>query len=380
MNVKLPQEVLTDITMHISLPVEVKTKERGELLQLEPFPTVILEDSAKLASLTQIRMQIEYFLSPLDQFLECLVFFHLHQGGLFFQYVRFYLKKFEEQALSPRTSEFYSFSPSNQNVHILAKVPASVAHAVEEAVTLIDKLVNGSATYSDITRDESMDFSKRDVELDFGPLRQFAEISKKVTGNQNCLDGVKDLLNLHAIAKKILIISKVCETYELRGCTSDDDFVSILDIARNMQDRQYRRTITLQDASSKLRLIKEKLCVSSGHKEFLDLFPVVLHSIPFHCFAMEKGFGEGVKFFRQQYTLVSAQLQHEDYDHTVLSNLAGAFKFIEPFFNKEQSFGELMDRVSMLTNVSNGIQQLETVNSNIELIKIWFQKAEVSFE
>lgn len=382
-NVVLPQEVLADISKYVSLPTESTKKVRSEAIQLETVPTVELEDSTKLAMLTQLESEIQQFLSPLDGFLECLVFFHLYECNLFFQYIHFYFTKFEEeQALSPRMRE--SFSPvsvSNLDMSASKTVSAGIAHAVRMAVLLIDKLMDGSATYFEITLDESLEFSDRDIEVEFGPLKVFAETSGKPNVKPTCLNGVKDLLELQHIAKKILTISEVCELYELVECMRDKDFVSVLHLACSMQDRLYRMNITLQTASSTLRLVKEKLCVSpSGNKKFLNLFSVVQHSIPFHRFAMEKGFGGGDQVFREQYRLVSAQLQHEEYDHTVLSNLAGAFKFIEPFLDKHQNFGELMEKVSMLTNVSNGIQQLETVNNNIELIKIWFQKADVSFE
>ena len=233
----LPQEILTNISMHVFLPEEVKTKAKGEVMQLQPAPTVDLEDSAKLASLMQLKQEIEHFLSPLDEFLDCLVFFHMHKSNLFFQYVNFHLKKFkEEQSLSPRMSEFHPVYPSNRDMLVSAKVvPVSVAHAVKEAVFLIDKLLEGSATYFEITLDESLYFSDRDIELEFGPLKWFAEISGKTTPKQNCLNGVKDFLGLQSIAEKILIISAVCEMYELQGCTSDTDFVSILRLHHRTQ-------------------------------------------------------------------------------------------------------------------------------------------------
>ena len=384
LNVTLPSEISAEISRYVSLPNEVVRKVKNEAIQLQPIPTIQLGDDATLALLMQLKLEIEHFLSPLDEYLEYLVFFHLHEGNLFFKYVKFYFKKIgDRQAFSPRGSEFFSpVSVNNQDMLLSAKmVSADVVQAIKMAVDLIGKLLEGSATYSEITLEESLEFIDRDIELEFGPLKQFAEVSMKPIANQNCLNGVKDLLDLQDIAKKILTISKVCDVYELQGCTNDKDFVTILGIARNMQDKEYKMNITLHDASSKLHLVRGKLRVSSlGNKEFLDLFSVVQHSIPFYHFAMEKGFGKGEKVFRQQYTLVSAQLQHEEYDYTVLGNLAGAFKFIEPFFDKQQSFGELMDKLCMLTNVTNGIQQLQTVNDNIELIKIWFQKAEVSFE
>ena len=80
--------------------------------------------------------------------------------------------------------------------------------------------------------------------------------------------------------------------------------------------------------------------------------------------------------FQQQYQLITAQLQHDEYDETVLNHLYAAFKIIEPFMDTHQSFQQLMSKVTSL-DVTNGLKQLQTVNTNINLIQLWFSRAEV---
>ena len=88
---------------------------------------------------------------------------------------------------------------------------------------------------------------------------------------------------------------------------------------------------------------------------------------------------EGQAMFQQQYQLITAQLQHEEYNETVLNHLYAAFKIIEPFMDTHQNFQQLMSKVTRL-DVTNGVKQLQTVNSNITLIQLWFSRAEVSGE
>ena len=84
----------------------------------------------------------------------------------------------------------------------------------------------------------------------------------------------------------------------------------------------------------------------------------------------------GQAIFLQQYQLITAQLQHEEYDEQVLNHLFAAFKVISPFMDAKKSFTELMREVTAL-NAVNGLKQLETVNTNITLIRLWFSRAEV---
>ena len=86
---------------------------------------------------------------------------------------------------------------------------------------------------------------------------------------------------------------------------------------------------------------------------------------------------KGQAMFQQQYQLITAQLQHEEYNETVLNHLYAAFKFISPFMDTHQNFQQLMSQVTNL-DVTNEMKQLQTVNTNITLIQLWFSRAEVS--
>ena len=123
--------------------------------------------------------------------------------------------------------------------------------------------------------------------------------------------------------------------------------------------------------------------------EYLAIFSKVADSAEFYQFICEKGFtGEnGQARFHQQYQLITAQLQHEEYDEAVLNVLYAAYKLILPFTVKTQSFHSLLVSVKQLLTAASPVGsaktthdylvQIETVNRNINLIQLWFSRAEV---
>lgn len=75
--------------------------------------------------------------------------------------------------------------------------------------------------------------------------------------------------------------------------------------------------------------------------------------------------------------LITTQLQHVDYNEVVLNHLIGAYEYIFPFTNQDQTLQSLMKSVHLL-DATKGCKQIKTVNCNIDLIKIWFSSQPVS--
>ena len=128
--------------------------------------------------------------------------------------------------------------------------------------------------------------------------------------------------------------------------------------------------------------------VGTHDYEYLAIFSKIADSAEFYQFICEKGFtGEnGEARFHQQYQLITAQLQHEEYDEAVLNLLYAAYKLILPFTVKTHAFHSLLTSVKQLLTASPGdtaktthdcLIQIETVNRNITLIQLWFARAEV---
>ena len=174
-------------------------------------------------------------------------------------------------------------------------------------------------------------------------------------------------------------IRNVCEQYQLQGCLQDLQLVELCRLVESLSSEESRAKLTLLEASTKMKRMKHLLCQASPSS--LELFTAVGDSTAFYQFVRDKQFvGEkGQAAFRQQYQLITAQLQHEEYNETVLNHLYAAFKLISPFMDTHQSFYQLMSQVTRL-DVTSGLKQLETVNTNITLIRLWFSRAEVRGE
>ena len=188
------------------------------------------------------------------------------------------------------------------------------------------------------------------------------------------------MLELPQYASHIQVIHRICEQYQLKGCLDDPQLVELCQLAEYLNLEGNHAKMTPVEASQKTDTIKVGLCLSSGASPHcLELFTAVGDSTAFYQFVRDKQFvGEkGQAVFQQQYQLITAQLQHEEYNETVLNHLYAAFKFISPFMDTHQNFQQLMSQVTNL-DVTNEMKQLQTVNTNITLIQLWFSRAEVS--
>ena len=179
----------------------------------------------------------------------------------------------------------------------------------------------------------------------------------------------------------------MCEQYHLKGCLQDEELKEVQSLVDDMKLECNRFKLTPNEASERMRRIKVLLCIDQGENDAkaakkraacLEVFPIVANSAEFYQFIRDKQFyGEkGQSTFRQQYQLVTAQLQHEEYEEPVLNHLLAAFNILTPFMNNRQSFKTLMTNVTGLDTIF-GMKQLETVNTNINLIQLWFSRAEV---
>ena len=188
------------------------------------------------------------------------------------------------------------------------------------------------------------------------------------------------MLKLFQYIHHIRIIQSVCEQYQLQGCLKDPKLAKLLCQVEKLDLEENRAKLTPLNASEMMEEVEKILYPESkASPHCLELFTSVRDSAGFYQFVREKRFvgKEGQAMFWQQYQLITAQLQHDEYDETVLNHLYAAFKLIQPFMDTNQNFQELMLQVLSL-DITKGLKQLQTVNTNITTIKMWFSRAEVS--
>ena len=226
---------------------------------------------------------------------------------------------------------------------------------------------------------------KFDAEKEFRILCDFSEFGEEC--NDEGKEGIKHMLELVEYSPQISKIPDVCSQYQLVNCLHDPGLKELEEIIGKVNTPEYRDTMTGKTATDHIKKIWEILNIDSSiAKMCLKIFSVVENCAEFYQFIKKKGFmNDNRAAFSSQVELITAQLQHEDYNETVLNNLMPAFQYISPFLDTKQSLAELMNEIARLCRegVSFGRDptkhfcQLETVNSNITMIQLWFSKAEV---
>ena len=396
--VALPGDILFTLKQHITFPGEAKTaNKRDQMLKhpiecsvsnnFRPNQDIQLEITREVTmdKLKALVQSIDDFLSPVQPYMDLLTFFFLRDSEIFDKYVKLQLTKQEEKQRPTR-----KVSPAP-----IFALPAVVVEAKPTEITkgvsisslgevlrvtkeLLLKLIKGSASYSDITADGTLTLKSLDIDQEFSILNQYAEHAQINIVNAEGLKGVKAMLELFQYTRHIQVIHDVCEQFQLRKCLEDPNLRELVTLADVLNQKSDQETLTAKDAIEKMKKVTKILrCSSNGR--LLELFSAVADSADFYHFIVsEKQFvgQSGQALFQQQYQLLTTHLQHEEYNEVVLNHLFAAFKLIIPFTDREVDFLTLMSKVSGL-NAYDGRRQLETVNRNINLIRLWFSRAEV---
>ena len=407
--VAIPPGVQDSIEKYVIFPNERSVPNKQKLINVIPAPnarqfepghdiTLNLMQEFTLSGLQKLIEDLANFLEPLYECLNMLVFFHLHQSEMFEKHLLRHL----ETIIEPSSSIAQSPKPPAGGFSLVPSLMPSVTFAksskertdrmykgipmitfksaLEGVRDLLVKIVEGTATYSDITADGAIKLETINTEKEFSTLRTFSETVEMNPKNCNGLDGVRSMLELFQFTYHIQTIDAVFEQYGLEKCRSDPTLKELLRIMEELRPEGSRAKLTPLEAIDKMNFIRKSLCLQNATSyECLNLFPAVANSAAFYQFIRDKQFvgHRGNALFHEQYQLITAQLQHEEYDENVLNHLRVAFEFLSPFMESDIIFNDLMSRVSRL-DATHGLKQLETVNENITLIRLWFSRAEVS--
>lgn len=354
-----------------------------------------LHKSLTLKELSTIVRSVDCFQRPLTEHLGMLIFFKLKKSVLFDKYLRYNLKRITEKLQLPdatlsqmQFSDFgfsmtmpaASFAPPTPKQGPSEGLPmTNLAHALKATSDLIFKIMRGTATYSEIIAEDRLMLQQLEIEREFAILSDYVQVSKLSSEHQQGLEGIQSMLELFQFTTHVKNIVSVCQQYHLDTALSDPLLQELRDIMGDHITDEDRSKMTPIVAREKMRRVREILCLEGRvSSRCLDIFAAMTDSAAFYHFVRDKQFygQQGLATFSQQYQLITAQLQHEEYDERVLNHLFAAFKVITPFMDSKKDFTQLMREVTAL-NAVNGLKQLETVNANITLIRLWFSRAEV---
>ena len=396
--VALPSDILFTIKQHITFPGEAKTATKKDQMLTHPIECSVsnafcpdqdiqLEITRKVTmdKLKALVQSIDNFLTPVQPYMDLLTFFFLRDSEIFDKYVKLQLTKLEEKQ---RPARKVSPAPMFALPAVVAESkPTEIAKGVsinalgevlKGTKELLLKLIKGSASYSDMIADGTLTLKSLDIDQEFSIINQYAEHAQINITNAEGLKGVKSMLELFQYTHHIRVINSVCEQFQLKKCLEDPNLRELVTLANVLDQRGDQETLTAKDAISKRKTVTKILCCGSNVR-VLELFSAVADSADFYHFIVnEKQFvgQSGQALFKQQYQLLTTHLQHEEYNEVVLNHLFAAFKLIIPFTDRDVDFSTLMSKVSGL-NAYDGRRQLETVNRNINLIRLWFSRAEV---
>lgn len=378
---------MEDTSLQLSLSLQFTKKVQPVIKK-----KIQLTKGVTLHQLKEMVQGLEQFLRPVMQhvhvdhtkilYLDILVFFY-HQSEIFDKYLKLQLLNTQTRTSKPTTplNSFLKFptAPPAKDKTGDGGVPiGDLVTALQKTLDLMKDLLKGEVSYTNLVADGSLDLKSIDLDAEFEILKNFASFRGDETVNLEGLEGIKCMLQLFQFGSHIETIGSVCHQYQLQGCLSDPTFIELVSLSKDLETSKSKLTPRL--AIEKMGVVRRVLCLQDRKGvKFLDIFRAVAESGVFHQFVVsDNGFvgKAGQSRFSQQYNLITTHLQHEEYDEAVYNHLYAAFQYITPFTDKEQSFGSLMEKVANL-NVSDGCKQLETINRNIHLIRLWFSRAEV---
>ena len=358
--------------------------------------SLTLHKNVTLKELSGIVRSVDKFQVPLTEHLRMLVFFKLSKSMLFDKYLRYFLKQITDSVQMPQATlsrmQFADFGfsigvpsasftpPSTKQAPSQGLPMTNLVHALRQTSDLMDKIMRGTATYSEIIAEDKLILQQLEIEREFAILSDYVQVSNLSSDHCKGLDGIQSMLELFQYTTHIKNIRSVCVQYHLKCALDDPLLQELTEIMADHVTEEDRSRMTPIIASEKMRRVKEILCLEGKtSSKCLDIFAAMTDSAAFYQFVRDKQFygQQGQATFSQQYQLITAQLQHEEYDEQVLNHLFAAFKVISPFMDSKKDFTQLMREVTVL-NAVNGLKQLETVNANITLIRLWFSRAEVS--
>ena len=249
--------------------------------------------------------------------------------------------------------------------------------AVKLTTDFLEKFKHSRVTYKELKRLEFLNLRKAKRESEIALLQRFYE--EKNEEFSDFLTQLRDMSNLLDTLKLIPGITKVFCTFHMQNCTTDSGYQTLVELGEQFSSDEERDNLTGAVASARMKDVLT--IIYPLELQQLELFSVVGRSEEFYEFlkTIEQ---QGAERFHDLHQLITQFMQHEEYNDAVLNQLPHAREYMLPFLDQEQDFNSLLQRVKAMCDrvtASEDFSDLETVNTNMNLIRLWFSKAEVSW-
>ena len=254
------------------------------------------------------------------------------------------------------------------------------------------KVINGTANLKDflvagMSFDVLQDFNYKE---DINTMFRFFESKEASISTANAKQAISDMFNLLDIVSKLPYVPQLCYQYQLHGCTTDPNFLTLHDMIKVITKQEVNDDLTGKNADIYFGNLCKIFCCSNDLEldKCLALFKTIAICSSVYHFIKSKGFyGPTGKFdFWSQLELVTNNLQDEDYCNVALKALASTYEYVILFMDAKQNFVSLVKQIHKLiksrTDLAMDFQkdmcQLEAVNSSITAVRFCFSTVIVS--
>lgn len=246
--------------------------------------------------------------------------------------------------------------------------------AVTSAVQFLDKFRSSQVTYMELKRLQFFHQRKVKQDHEIRLLQEFyLEKGEKCT---DFLAQLQDMSNLLEALKLIPGITKVFRTFQMQNCLAHPGYQALVELESLFSTEVEQGNLTGAEACERMKEVHT--IIAPLELQQLELFSVVGRSAEFYAFLKTI---EQQGRFKDLHNLITQYMQHEEYNEEVLNQLPRAREYVLPFLEQEQNFDTLLHSVKAMCNrvaVSEDFSDLDTINTNMNLIRLWFSKAEVS--
>ena len=314
--------------------------------------------SVTLRKLNKLVCNIKEFLGSLLGMMPMLDHFHLNDSNIFKAIIKSELSG--DESVTPQQLE-----------EILKRVESKLINILRGAVTFLDIEPIADAT-------KNLIYVKKEIEI----MTSFYDF--KELGSTDAVVYFENVIYLHQILKHIDSLFAFCEDFGLQECFKSWEMIRLREIVDEHTNEKSWKEKTLKNFTEILIEIQNIFDIQptpedmANKFQFLSLFePLNTHTKELRRFLNENNFrGKGQVQFEQLLVLVTQQLQHEEYNAEILTKLYAVFYVLAPLNNPDISFHKVIETVSRL-EISTCLSQLQAVNNNIDLITMWFSRAEV---
>ena len=248
--------------------------------------------------------------------------------------------------------------------------------AMTSAAQFLKKFKSSQVTHMELQRLHFFDQRKVKQDREIRLLQDFY-----VQKGEECADflaQLQDMSNLLEALKLIPGITKVFDTFQMQNCLTHSGYQALVELENQFSTEVEQGNLTGAEACDRMQEVLA--IIHPLELQQLELFSVVGRSEEFYMF-LKSVEQQGTERFQDLHRLITQYMQHEEYNEAVLNQLPRAREYMLPFLDQEQDFNTLLHRVKALCDrvtTSEDFSDLETINTNMNLIRLWFSKAEVS--